>query len=99
MYHDVPGLSEVCTWYVLGTYWYILGKTKKPMHKTFQFELWISCIASYALYHYATSVHSTVISKVNTWYIAPETYTRVAWYLLAGVGRRALVQQRPRLLP
>ncbi len=27
-----------------------------------------------------------VISIVNTWYIAPETNNRVAWYLLAGVG-------------
>ncbi len=80
-------------------YWYILGKTKNEYGKTFRFEPWISFIASCALYHYATSVHSMVISMVNTWYIAPETYTRVAWYLLAGVGRRALVQQRPRLLP
>jgi hypothetical protein len=41
---------------------------------------------------------SLVISMVNTWYIPPETYTCVALYLLAGVGRQALVQLRPRLL-
>jgi hypothetical protein len=39
------------------------------------------------LYSYATSVHSMVISMVNTWYIAPETYTSIARYLLAGVRR------------
>ena len=38
-----------------------------------------------------------VMSTVNTWYIAPETYTRVARYLLAGVGRLAQVPQRPLL--
>ena len=63
----------------------------------FGFELWISCIASCTIDHYATSVHSMVISGVNTWYIAPKTYTRVAQYLLAGVGRRVRVQPRPRL--
>ena len=40
-----------------------------------------------------------VISWVNTWYIAPETYTCIARYLLAGVGRPAQVLQRPRLRP
>jgi hypothetical protein len=69
------------------------------MRKTFRFELWISCIASCALYNYATCVHSMVISMVNTLYIAPETYTSVARYLLAGVRRWARVQQRPLLLP
>ncbi len=59
------------------------------MRKTFRFKQWISCIASSALCHYATSVHSMVICMINTWYIAPETYTCVALYLLAGVGRRA----------
>ena len=69
------------------------------MGKMFGFEPWILCIASCTIYHYATSVHSMVISVVNTWYIPPKTYNRVARYLLAGVGRRARVQQRPRLLP
>jgi hypothetical protein len=41
-------------------------------------EPWISCISSCKLYHYATSVHFTVI----TWYIATENYTGVALYLL-----------------
>ena len=59
-------------------------------------EPWISCIASCTLYHYATSVHSMVVSMDNTKYIPAETYTRVA---LAGVGRQALVQPLPRLLP
>ncbi len=81
------------------TYWYILGKTKIRKRKTLRFEQWISCIASCALFHYATSVHSMVIYMVNTWYIAPESYTRVARYLLAGVGRRARVQRLPPLLP
>ncbi len=49
--------------------------------------------------HYATSVHSMVISMVNTWYTPPETYTCVARFLLAGVGRRARVQPRLLLLP
>jgi hypothetical protein len=74
----------VCTRYVLGTYWYTLRKTIKRMRKIFRFEPWISCIASCALYHYATSMHSMVISMLNTWYIAPETYTCVARYLLPG---------------
>ncbi len=51
------------------------------MGKMFRFEPWISCIASCTIYHYATSVHSMVISVVNTWYIAPKTYTRDARYL------------------
>jgi hypothetical protein len=62
------------------------------MSKTFRFELWISCITSCSLYNYATSMHSIVISTVSTWYIAPETYTSVALYLLAGVRRWVLVQ-------
>ncbi len=82
-----------------GTYWSILGKTRKQMYKTFRFEQWISCIASCSLYNYATSLHSMVISILNTWYIAPETYTRVALCLLAGVGRWPRIQQRPRLQP
>ncbi len=57
------------------------------MGKMFGFKLWISSIASCTIYHYATSVHSMVISDVNTWYLDPKTYTRVARYLLAGVGR------------
>jgi hypothetical protein len=32
---------------------------------------------------------------VNTWYIAPEPYTRVERYLLAGVGRRARSSRAP----
>jgi hypothetical protein len=65
------------------------------MGKMFRFEPWISSIASCMIYHYAISVHSMVISVINTWYIAPKTYTR---YLLAGVGRRARVQPRPPLV-
>jgi hypothetical protein len=102
MYHYVPGLSCICPWYVLGIYWYVLvqiRKNKKRTRKTFELEQWISCIASCALYHYATSVHSMVISIINTWYIAPETNTRITRYLLFGVGRRARVQPRPRLRP
>ncbi len=93
------GMYLVCTRYILlrtGTY---SEKQTKRKRKTFRFELWISCIASLGLYHYTTSVPSMVISWVNTWYIAPETYTLVARYLLAGVGRPARVQQRPQLLP
>ena len=62
---------------------------------TLGIELWISCIASCALYHYATSMHSVVVSMDNTKYIAAETYTCVARYLLAGVGRQARVQPLP----
>ncbi len=97
-----PGMYLACTRYVLlrtGTY---SGKQTKRKRKTFRFEPWISCIASCALYHYTTRVHFMVISLVNTWYIAPETYTCVAQYLLAGVltvGRLVRVQLRPRLLP
>ncbi len=89
----------VCTRYVLlrtGTY---SEKQTKRKCKTFRFEPWISCIASCALHHQTTSVHSMVISWVKTWYIAPETYTCIARYLLAGVGRQEQVLQRPRLLP
>ncbi len=35
-----------------GTYWYIIGITKKRMSKTFRFEQWISCIASCIPLHY-----------------------------------------------
>jgi hypothetical protein len=55
----------------------------------------MSCIASCGLYSYATSVHSTVISLVNTRYIVSKIYTGVTRYLLAGVGRLARVPQRP----
>jgi hypothetical protein len=94
----------VCTWsvhsmyYVLATQYvplctqYIHRTTKKPMRITLGFEQWISCIASCKLYHYATRVHSTVISTVNTRYLTTENYSRVAQYLLAGVGRPVLVQ-------
>ena len=74
----------VCTWYVLGTNWYIHGKTKIRICITLGFEPWISCIATSAQYHYATSVYSTVIHGVNTRYIPTENATRVASYLLAG---------------
>ena len=74
----------VCTWYVLGTNWYIHRKTKFQMCITLGFEPWISCIATSAQYHYATSVHSMVIHGVNTKYIPTENATRVARYLLAG---------------
>ncbi len=49
------------------------------------FDQWISCIAYCALYHYATSVHSVVISWVNTRFIFSKIYTCVAQYLLVGV--------------
>ena len=55
----------------------------------------MSCIASCALYRYATSIHSMVISLVNTRYIHSKIYTGVARYLLAGVGRPARVPPRP----
>ncbi len=84
-------LYLVCTWYVLVH----TQKKKKPISITLGVELWISCIASCALYHYATSVHSVVVSMDNTKYIPTETYTRVARYLLAGVGSQALVQPLP----
>jgi hypothetical protein len=53
---------------------------------TLGFDQWISCIAYCALYRYTTSVHSMVISLVNTRYIFSKMYTGVAQYLLAGVG-------------
>ena len=87
----------VCTWYVLGTNWYIHGKTKIQICITLGFEPWISCIATSAQYHYATSVYSTVIHGVNTRYIPTENATRVARYLLAGVRCPARVPPRPRL--
>jgi hypothetical protein len=61
------------------------------------FEPRISCIASCTLYNYATRVHFMVISLVNTRYVHSKIYTGVARYLLAGVGRPALiwVQQLP----
>ena len=86
-----------CTGYVLGTYKYVLGKTKNWMRITLGFEPWISCIASCTLYRYATSVHFMVISLVNTRYMDSKIYTGVARYLLAGVGRLARVPQRPLL--
>ena len=92
MYLTVPGLYLVCT----GTY---TEKTRKQMCITLGVEPWISCIASCALYHYATSVHSVVVSMDNTKYIPTETYTRVARYLLAGVGHQARVQPLLQLLP
>ncbi len=92
----------VCTWSVLGMYsvrtQYVL-RTTKQMCTNLKFKLWISCIASCTLYHYATSVHSMVLSTVNTRYLTTGNYSRVARYLLAGVGRPAWVQPRPRLLP
>ena len=84
-----------CTWSVLGMYWYIHRKNKKQMCITLGVELCISCIASCALYHYATSVHSVVVSMDNAKYTPTETYTRVARYLLADVGRQARVQPLP----
>jgi hypothetical protein len=80
---SVLGMYMACTRYVLvstGTY----SEKQKKMHKTFRFKQWISCTASCTLYNYATSVHFMVISMLNAWYIAPETYTRVARYLMAG---------------
>jgi hypothetical protein len=94
-----PGIYLVCTRYVLLRTCTYSEKQTKRKRKTSRFELWISCIASCALYHYITSVHSMVISWVNTWYITPETYTCGARYLLAGVGRLARVQPRPLLRP
>ncbi len=103
--HNVSKLLQVCTrmywcctWYVLGTYKYVLGKAKKWMRIMLGFEPWTSCIASCALYCYAKSIHSMVISLVNSRYTISKIYTGVARYLLAGVGRQARVQQRPRLL-
>jgi hypothetical protein len=91
----------VCTRYVLvhtGTY---LEK-QKTNEQNFQIQI-VDLMHSilHTLYHYATSVHSEplVISMVDTWYLPPETYTRVARYLLTGVGRRARVQPRPLLWP
>ena len=49
------------------------------------FDPWISCIAYCVQYRYATSVHSMVISLVNTRYIFSKIYTGVEQYLLAGV--------------
>ncbi len=69
-----------CTWYVLGKYWYVHGKTKKQMRITLRFEQWVSCIAICELYHYDTSVHSMMITMVKTRYISTETCTRVARY-------------------
>ncbi len=69
------------------------------MRTTFRFEQWISCISSCALYSYATSVHSIVMSLVNSRYIISKIYTGVTLYLLAAVRRPARVQQRPLLLP
>ncbi len=83
----------VCTLYVLGTCSYVHGKTKKQMSVTLRIDQWISWKATGAFYNYATSMHS------NTRYIHTETYTRVAQYLLAGVGRPARVPQRPQLWP
>ncbi len=60
-------------------------------------EQWISCIASCVLYHYTTSMHSMVISRIKSRYIPIETYTSVARYLLAGVRHLARVQPRPLL--
>ncbi len=100
MYLFVLGIPEylqvctkmypVCTW---------KNNNKKINGITLEIELRLSCTASCALYHYATSVHSMVTSMVNTRFIATETFTCVALYLLAGVGRPARVQQRPRLRP
>jgi hypothetical protein len=72
----------VCTWYVLCTYWYILTKTKMQTCITLGIEPRISCIASSALYHYATRVHALVVLVVNTSDIATGNYTGVARYLL-----------------
>ncbi len=78
-----------CTWYALGMYKYVLGKTKKWMRITLGFEPWISSIASCTIYRYATSVHSMVLYMVNSRYIFSKIYTGVALYLPAGVGRRS----------
>jgi hypothetical protein len=99
IYQSEPGMYLVCTRYVLLRTGIYSEKQTKQKHKTFRFELWISSIASCALYHFATSVHSMVIPWVNTWYIAPEIYNGVALYLLAGVGRPARVQPRLWLRP
>ncbi len=89
----------VCTWYVLGTYWYILGKTKKRMRIMLGFDPWISCIAYRAQYRYATSVHCIVISLVNTRYIFSKS--TLAWHSTGRVWpwRPARVPPRPRLWP
>ncbi len=95
-------MNLVCTWYVLGTYWYVHRKTKKQRGIMSGIKPRISCIASCMLYHsvaLTTSVHSMVISMVNTRYIFTETYTCIAQYILAGVGHLVRVQQRPLLLP
>jgi hypothetical protein len=51
--------------YLLGTYWYVLGKTGKQMHMMLGIELCISCTASCTLYHYASSMHSMVILMIK----------------------------------
>ncbi len=47
--------------------------TRKSKNESAKFKQWISCIASCALYHYTTSVHSMVISWVNTTLASPGT--------------------------
>ncbi len=95
IYQDVPGLYLVCTRYVLVRTW---KNQKMNAHKV-EYRTVISCITSCALYHYATRVHSMVLSMVNTRYIANKTYTCATRYLLAAVVGRLARQQHPWLGP
>ncbi len=75
-----------CTWYVLGTYWHILGKKKKKNAHNVGIrpvDLMHSILRAIPLRYERSSM---VISLVNTRYIFSKTYTGVAQYLLAGVG-------------
>jgi hypothetical protein len=53
----------------------------------FGFEPWISCIASCTIDHYATSVHSMVITLVNTRYISTTLASHGTCWLVSDVGR------------
>ncbi len=62
------------------------------MRITLGFELWISCIASCTLYHYATRVHFTVILRVNTRYLPLKTTLAshgTCWCQTSGAGPAA----------
>jgi hypothetical protein len=80
----------VCIWCVISMYWYVPGKTKKQMWVLLGIILIRTVDIMHSilsLNHYATSMHSKVIPMIKTRYIAIETYTYIACYLLAGVGR------------
>jgi hypothetical protein len=79
--------NMICTWYVLGMNWYHETRKRNNKHSiTLGIEPSISCTPSCVLYHYATSVHSLVIWRVNSRYIDTEHDIHDSLYLLAHAG-------------